>query len=129
MAKVSKNDRNLFVRWGKVGGKTRAKKLSRVERSRIASHAAQIRWKSAKNNFNQLISIRLNEARWDDPVFLEEILSEGSLESWRELFRQLIDHPFGKIAEALSRVVNSTQIYGATPLWKGIINTIHGKGL
>jgi hypothetical protein len=75
------------------------------------------------------ISIRLNEARWDDPVFLEEVLSLGSLELWKKLYRRLADRPFGKTKEALIRVIDSTHIYGATFLWKGIINTLQGKGL
>ena len=129
MSNVSKKIRNAFVAWGKAGGKIRAKRLSSKERSRIASHAAHIRWGNTKSVLKENVSIRLKEARWNDPVFLEEILSEGSLESWRELYQLLMDHPFGKTAEALNRVLISTEIYGATLLWKGIINILQGKGL
>lgn len=33
-----------FQRWGKTGGKTRAKKLTPAERSKIARKAARARW-------------------------------------------------------------------------------------
>ena len=127
MPKVSKKVRDFFVRWGHSGGKKRAKNLSQQERSHIASHAACIRWASIKKTKKEHTSIRLKEAKLDDPVFLEEILSEGSLDSWKELYRELSDHPFGSIAEALQSVINYTHIDGVTHLWTRVLETLRGK--
>lgn len=68
----------------------------------------------------------MDETSWDDPVFLEEVLAEGSLTAWRELYLSLEDQPFGPSAQALQKVLAATKIYGAVPLWKGILGGLQG---
>lgn len=71
-------------------------------------------------------STRLNADSWQDPVYVEEILAGGALHDWAELYRRIANHPFGETSEALERVVQSTYIYGATNLWKGLLNNVRG---
>ena len=71
-------------------------------------------------------SVRLEEPDWEASVYLEEVLAGGGLKEWRELYCRVADHPFGVVADALERVVRSVQIYGATPLWQGILKNLRG---
>ena len=71
-------------------------------------------------------SVRLEKPLWKDPVYLEEVLSHGSLNDWRELRRKIADRPFGMEADALEKVLNGMDIYGATFLWKGILGYLRG---
>ncbi|MBI4125306.1 MAG: hypothetical protein HY466_05195 [Deltaproteobacteria bacterium] len=114
-----------FARWGRQGGRRRRRALSAERRRRIASQAACTRWGvEAPRPAGR--SIRLEKPAWDDPVFLEEVLDEGALSNWRELYRQVADRPFGEVAQALEKVLSSAAIYGATPLWRGLLKNLQG---
>lgn len=71
-------------------------------------------------------SVRLKESQWKDPVYLEEVLSHGSLGDWKVLRCMIADRPFGAEAGALEKVLNAVDIYGATSLWKGILRHLRG---
>ncbi len=71
-------------------------------------------------------SIRLEEPSLNDPVYLEEILSEGAWKDWRALYRFVADKPFGSVACALEKVCASVDIYGAVELWSGILRSLRG---
>ncbi len=95
----------------------------------IASTAAQARWNKKKSDFSSLSplsSVRLQEPRLEDPVFLEELLSEGTLEQWKQIYKEIAKRPFGPVANALERVLSFSKIYGVTPLWKGILREVMG---
>lgn len=126
MESLSQNAAHFFKECGRRGGRKRAKGLSRVERSLIASRAAHARWRKNRPALS-MPSVRLDQPLWDSPAFLEEILLEGSLDRWRELYRKVFDQPFGPVAEALEKTLSSAKIYGATPLWKGILRTVQGN--
>ncbi|MBI2336423.1 MAG: hypothetical protein HYU97_06640 [Deltaproteobacteria bacterium] len=125
MAKVFKPTKLIFQNWGKQGGKIRARQLSAERRRAIAVQGAHARW--GKKAHLLPPSVRLSKLEWNNPVYLEEILSEGSLEAWRELYRQLYDQPFGPAALALKKVLASTKIYGITPLWEGLLKRVQGE--
>ena len=116
----------MFKRWGKKGGKKRAQKLSASKRRAISKHAAQMRWNRQGKNKTLMSSVRLKEAFWEDPVYLEEVLSYGGLNEWKELRRMVADRPFGAEAAALEKVLDATEIYGTTFLWKGILKSLQG---
>lgn len=127
MSKLSSQVQKAFARWGRSGGRKRAESLSASQRSQIASRAARARWKVQAGQTPEVHdSVRLRRADWKDPVYLEEILSDGALSDWRVLYRQISEFPFGPTAEALSRVLSATQIYGATPLWRGLLAAVRG---
>lgn len=126
MGKLSPQIQKAFARWGRSGGQLRAKRLSSSERSLIASKAARARWATNPAPSAEHPSVRLQQADWANPVYLEEILSDGSVSDWRALYRRVIDFPFGDTASALSRVLNASMIYGVTPLWRGILRTLQG---
>ncbi|HBF11946.1 MAG TPA: hypothetical protein DDW49_00920, partial [Deltaproteobacteria bacterium] len=112
MAHLSKQVKDRFQQWGKQGGKARAARLSAKHRLAIAAKAAQARWGKSASTLSVHTSTRLSQSGWDDPVYLEEILSEGSLAAWGELYQKVSEHPFGPSAEALEKVLGSTEIYG-----------------
>ncbi len=116
----------FFVEQGRRGGLKRARSLSRLQRITIASRAAKARWQAGSASLS-VRSIRLNRPDFNDPVYLEELLSEGSLESWRELCHRVSERPFGPSANALERVLSSTEIYGVVPLWRGILKNMRGS--
>jgi hypothetical protein len=118
MGTISKKAAEAFRQWGRNGGKKRAQRLSVSRRKAISVHAARKRWGRA--------SVRLERPLWDDPVYLEEILSFGGLSEWKELHRIIADRPFGAEADALKRVLDGTHVYGATPLWKGVLRHLQG---
>lgn len=127
MSKISPQIQKAFARWGRSGGQLRAKRLSSSQRSQIASQAARARWKSKAASANEdRPSIRLQDANWNSPVYLEEILSDGSIADWRALYRRVADFPFGETADALARVLSAAHIYGVTPLWQGLLRTVRG---
>lgn len=126
MKPVSPKALQAFQRWGKEGGKKRAQRLSASKRRTISRHAACVRWNREPENDVLLPSVRLNEALWDDPVYLEEVLSHGTLREWRELHRRIDDRPFGPEALALEKVLNATHAYGTTFLWKGMLKRRQG---
>ena len=117
--------KRLFKKWGKEGGERRTKILSPGQRRSIASQAAQARW-GKKNPDPSMTSVRLQTPSWEDPVYLEEVLSFGSLGEWRRLYHQIADYPFGEAAKALEKVVGSVEIYGATRLWRSLLNNLQG---
>lgn len=127
MAPISKNARQAFADWGKKGGRARARNVTPAKRAAIAALAARSRWGRAKEPAPE--SIRLQSVRWDDPVWLEEVLSEGSTQNWKLLYHRIADHPFGETAAALAKVLGSVQIYGITPLWKGLLKRAQGTVL
>lgn len=120
MRGLSKPTQRRFARWGRRGGRARARRLSPLRRSAIAAQAARTRWHGSQAR-RAMPSVRLVAANWEDPVYLEEVLAEGSLADWRLLYQRISDRPFGATAEALARVLTSQEIYGAAPLWKGIV--------
>ena len=124
MKPFSKTMRGMFKKWGSEGGKKRGKSLSPAHRSWIASRAACARWGGDPSS--RLKSVRLLEPRWDEPVFIEEILSDGGLPEWRELYRRITNFPFGETANALEKVVHSVDIYGATNLWRSLLKNYRG---
>jgi len=116
----------FFAAQGRRGGLKRARSLSPLERAAIAFKAAQARWQGVSGPFAPS-SVRLNQPRFDDPVYLEEILADGSLESWREIYRRVAEQPFGPSADALEKVLASAEIYGVVPLWKGLLRSVRGS--
>jgi hypothetical protein len=128
MELVVQKARQVFQKWGKMGGKKRAHNLSPSRRKLIAQRAASIRWGSQpqKDNKQFMPSVRLNKPSWKSPVYLEEVLAYGSLSDWRELYRIITDHPFGAETEALEIVLRETKIYGTSVLWRGILNHLRG---
>lgn len=90
--------------------------------------AAAFRWKKVTppQHSAPLPSVRLQKPRWEEPVYLEEILSYGTLGDWQQLYSRLADQPFGVEAQALETVLAALKIYGAQPLWKGILHNLQG---
>ncbi|MBI2346903.1 MAG: hypothetical protein HYV03_08550 [Deltaproteobacteria bacterium] len=127
MHPLPKPVKGVFARWGRRGGQTRARRLSPLRRSTIAAQAARARWRGTEAE-HSLPSVRLVAANWEDPVYLEEVLAEGLLADWRTLYQRIADYPFGATAEALARVLVAQAIYGATPLWKGILRHLQEGG-
>lgn len=115
---------DAFKKWGQEGGVKRSKNLSRSRRRAIARQAAGARWGTGR--IPQPASVRLTEGKWDDPVFLEEVLHFGGLASWRELRERIENRPFGEEAEALEKVLQKTEIYGVTSLWTGLLKKYRG---
>ena len=113
-----------FQKWGRQGGLKRARSISSHLRKSIATRAAQARWKN-KNSL-LLKSIRLENPQWCDSVFIEEILSEGTVEQWKEIYHKIANHPFGSTAQSLEKVLNSSEMYGISPLWKGLLRGVRG---
>ena len=128
MQRLSEPARRLFVQYGQRGGRTRARRLGPSRRSAIAARAARARWQKQSQN-PSMISVRLAAADWADPVYLAEILSEGTLSDWRVLYRRAADRPFGTTSQALTKVLHAESIYGVTPLWRGILRRIQGNYL
>lgn len=126
MKPISKKALQAFKRWGEAGGAKRAQNLSSSKRRAISRHAAKMRWGGTKTNEPFLPSVRLKESLWRDPVYLEEVLSHGSLRDWKELRRMIADHPFGTEAAALEKVLLGANIYGTVPLWRGILGQLRG---
>ena len=73
-----------------------------------------------------MTSVRLDGIRWDDPVYLGEIVNEGGPKEWSLLHQKVADRPFGAEAVALLKVLSSEEVYGVTPLWKGIVRRLQG---
>lgn len=126
MRRVPSNVQHLFAKWGKRGGATRARRLSPTQRRAIAVHAARSRWHTTGTPPLPFRSTRLTENDWTNPVFLEEVLTDGSIADWQELYHRLADRPFDVTARALETVLHATDIYGVTPLWKGILRQLQG---
>jgi len=74
-------------------------------------------------------SVRLEKPSWENPVYLEEILSHGNLGAWRELRHSIADHPFGAESVALEKVLRTNEIYGTTFLWSEILRYLRGGSL
>ncbi len=125
MSKLSHQVQKTFARWGRSGGQKRAKRLSSSQRSLIASHAARARWKIKPTSADHS-SVRLQHADWSNPVYLEEVLANGTVSDWQALYRHIADFSFGKTADALSRVLLVSELYGVIPLWRGILRTSRG---
>lgn len=67
-------------------------------------------------------SVRFKGSPWANPAYLEEILTYGTLKDWKVLQGLIADQPYGKEAAALEKVLNTNDIYGATPLWRSILS-------
>lgn len=116
-----------FKEWGQQGGRKRALRLSPVKRSLIASRAARMRWKKSSKSPDSLYqSVRLYDFSLEDPVYLQEILSEGTMDDWKKIHDSIVDKPFGSVAKALDKVLSAEKIYGVTPLWRGILKNLQG---
>jgi len=126
MRRISREYRHFFQECGRRGGLRRARRLSPVERSAIAAHAAQARWKRQAPSSTPMASVRLDRAGWEDPVYIEELVAEGSLADWKQIYRKISDEPFGSTARALERVLASTEVYGVNALWRGILSMLQG---
>ena len=109
-----------------MGGEKRARNLSPERRSEIASRAARARWKRPDL---MMKSVRFDAPSLDDPTYLEEVLLDGSLDDWNRIYEEISEYPFGAIAKALNTVLSSTQYYGVTPLWRGILRSVQGNPL
>lgn len=118
---------HFFQECGRRGGEKRAQRLSSQERSSIAIKAASTRWGHQPPPTRQMASFRLSQPSWDDPLYIEEILSKGSFSDWKQIYQRISDKPFGPTATALSKVLEATQIYGITPLWRGILLNLRGS--
>lgn len=57
---------------------------------------------------------------------MEEILAEGSMDDWHNLYRHISDYPFGSTADTLAKVLATIEVYGVTPLWKSILSNVRG---
>ena len=126
MKRLGTSTRRLFTKWGRWGGQARARRLTPAHRANIAAHAARTRWGLADVAAPLRSSVRLRKPMWHDPVYLEEILAEGTVADWRALYQQITEHPFGPIAKALEQVLTASKIYGATPLWQGLLRRVQG---
>lgn len=123
----SLNSRRFFEACGRRGGQKRARRLAPFKRSAIAAYAANARWRRADSPSQPMPSVRLDHPQFSDPVYLSEVLEEGSLSYWREIYRRIADQPFGPTANALEKVLSSSQVYGVTPLWKGLLRNVQGS--
>lgn len=112
-----------FQEWGREGGHKRAQRLTRIQRSKIASKAAKTRWNFLKKDFQ---SVRWQHASYENPTYLQEILSEGNLNDWKILYEKIADGPFGIVATSLEKALRSEKIYGVTPLWQNLLNNLRG---
>lgn len=126
MGKLHLYNQHFFKEWGRRGGLKRAQGLSRALRTQIAVKAVQARWKKHKVSRQALFSIRLRAPDLNHPSFLEELLLDGSLEQWVPLYKEISNYPFGTIASTLEKVLASTEMYGVTPLWRGILKNARG---
>lgn len=126
MRQLTRQAREYFKLCGKNGGNKRKKRLSAARRAEIAKLAAQSRWSDRGKVNKESGSIRLASPEWSEPVYIEEILSEGGIKEWAILYNLISEHPFGKIAKSLERVVSSTHIYGATNLWRSLLVGLRG---
>lgn len=127
MKRLEKKSIRFFKESGRKGGLKRARRLSAAERLAIATRAANARWKKGGKAAIPISSIRLEKPSLEDPVFLEELLMEGSLNDWKEIYQKIADQPFGPAADSLEKVLNSINIYGVTPLWNGILRNLRGS--
>ena len=123
MTRLSRELRQRFAQWGQQGGEARKRSLSPLRRTTIARQAASIRWHAPPRSLGT-VSIRLHKARWDNPGFLEEILSEGTRSDWQSLYQRITEHPFGPTALAIQKVLNAVHIYGVTAVWKGLLRHV-----
>ena len=118
--------REYFERWGRQGGEKRTERLSKGRRRLIASHAARVRWGKQEKTHEIMPSVRLQTAGWADPVYLEEILTQGGVEEWQHLYHLIAEHPFGETAQALEKVVTFSHVYGASNLWRSLLVNLRG---
>lgn len=127
MKQLTEKAKQLFKQWGQNGGKLRARRLLPHERSAIAATAARARWNKEHSSISPLMqSVRLEDAKINDPVYLEEILLYGTWQDWQKIYKIISDHPFGDTANAMVKVCAHAKIYGTTSLWKGIMRSLQG---
>lgn len=124
MAKLSRAVRRSFTQWGQRGGKARARRLDPARRSSIAAQAARSRWQRHAPAPTSMPSIRLRAIDWEDPVYVEEVLVDGSLHDWGQLYQRIANHPFGPTAVALQQVLAHGEGYGVIPLWHGLLRQV-----
>lgn len=126
MKRRAESSLKQFVQWGRHGGRVRARRLAPSRRSAIAANAARARWRAPPSLSPSLPSVRLQETDWQDPVYLQEVLADGSLSDWRMLHRFIAERPFGATAQALERVLTAEKMYGVTPLWGALLRQVQG---
>lgn len=126
MRSLSAQNRTFFKKKGRQGGLRRARRLSAVQRSTIASKAARMRWRRNATKKQWPKSFRLQAPLFSDPVYLEEVLNDGTIDLWREVYLEIADKPFGEVALVLEKVLSVTKIYGITPLWQGLLKRLRG---
>lgn len=126
MKPISNKALQAFKKWGGEGGAKRAQNLSPSKRRAISRHAAHARWGGPKTDETSMPSVRLKESLWRDPIYIEEVLSHGSLRDWKELRRMITDRPFGAESAALETVLRATDVYGTVLLWKGMLGHVRG---
>lgn len=130
MQRLSEPARRLFAQCGQRGGRIRARHLAPSRRAAIAAQAARVRWQKPLSETPSMTSVRLATANWEDPVYLAEVLTEGTLSDWRALYHRAANYPFGATSQALAKVLHEGEtIYGVTPLWRGILRRIQGNSL
>lgn len=114
-------EKGFFRKSGRRGGRARARKLSPERRSEIAAKAARARWGGSPP---MMRSVRFEAVDLANPAYLEEVLLEGSMRDWRDVFSEISNRPFGDVAQALARVLSSSKSYGITPLWIGLLRSV-----
>ena len=55
-------------------------------------------------------------------VAIADILDRGDLEDWQPLARAIRGDPFGRLATAVTRLVDAYPRYGTSPLWRAWID-------
>lgn len=71
-------------------------------------------------------SVRLKSTELNDPVYIEEILSDGTWENWRRLYQIILNYPFGNTSVMVEKVCSSVKMYGVSTLWQGILHLVRG---
>lgn len=72
-------------------------------------------------------STRFSTPSLQEPAYLEEVLLEGGLREWRQIYEEIADRPFGPVARSLEQVLSSHHYYGVTPLWSAILQRVQGR--
>lgn len=85
-----------------------------------------MRWRRNATKKQWPKSFRLQAPLFSDPVYLEEVLNDGTIDLWREVYLEIADKPFGEVALVLEKVLSVTKIYGITPLWQGLLKRLRG---
>jgi len=57
-------------------------------------------------------------------VAVEDILTRGSVDDWRELASRVREDPKGASAQALRAVVENVYMYGTTVIWRNFLKRL-----